>query len=60
MILCVANMLNHLHLEKYGIALRRSVQKVIRDGKVKTRDLGGYSTTREFSFAVINNFKIDE
>uniref|UniRef100_A0AC34RIS7 Isocitrate dehydrogenase [NAD] subunit, mitochondrial n=1 Tax=Panagrolaimus sp. JU765 TaxID=591449 RepID=A0AC34RIS7_9BILA len=59
MILCCANMLNHLHLEKYGIALRQAVEKVLRDGRVKTRDLGGYATTREFSFAVINNFKLD-
>lgn len=42
MILCAANMLNHLHLTEHGQALRRSVEDVIREGKVRTRDLGGY------------------
>ncbi|KAK6052758.1 hypothetical protein COOONC_09736, partial [Cooperia oncophora] len=41
MILCAANMLNHLHLTDYAMALRASVEKVIRDGKVRTRDMGG-------------------
>uniref|UniRef100_A0A1I7WPK9 Iso_dh domain-containing protein n=1 Tax=Heterorhabditis bacteriophora TaxID=37862 RepID=A0A1I7WPK9_HETBA len=41
MILCAANMLNHLHLNEYGNALRNSVETVIREGKVRTRDMGG-------------------
>jgi isocitrate dehydrogenase (NAD+) len=41
MILCCANMLDHLHLDQWGQALRLAVEKVIREGKVRTRDLKG-------------------
>uniref|UniRef100_A0A7E4VD36 Isocitrate dehydrogenase [NAD] subunit, mitochondrial n=1 Tax=Panagrellus redivivus TaxID=6233 RepID=A0A7E4VD36_PANRE len=58
MIICAANMLQHLHLEDHGRALRRAVEKTIKEGKVRTRDLGGYSTTRDFTFAVIDNFQL--
>uniref|UniRef100_A0A914S4B9 Uncharacterized protein n=1 Tax=Parascaris equorum TaxID=6256 RepID=A0A914S4B9_PAREQ len=51
-------MLNHLHLKEYGNALRQAVEKVIADGKVRTRDLGGYASTSEFTSAVIDNFKM--
>lgn len=51
-------MLNHLHLKEYGNALRQAVEKVIADGKVRTRDLGGYASTSEFTYAVIDNFKM--
>uniref|UniRef100_A0A914GYD6 Isocitrate dehydrogenase [NAD] subunit, mitochondrial n=1 Tax=Globodera rostochiensis TaxID=31243 RepID=A0A914GYD6_GLORO len=59
MILCCANMLNHLHLDQYGWALRQSVEKVIREGKVRTRDLGGYASTGEFVNEVIDNFQMN-
>ncbi len=55
MILCAANMLKHIYLNEYGEALEGAVKKVIRDGKVKTRDLGGYATTTNFAHAVIDN-----
>ncbi|KAK0419416.1 hypothetical protein QR680_014131 [Steinernema hermaphroditum] len=58
MILSAASMLNHLHLHEYGRGLRESVEKVIKDGKVKTRDLGGHASTSEFTDAVIQNFQI--
>ena len=58
MILCCANMLDHLHLKEHGSALRKAVEKVISDGKVRTRDLGGYSSTSDFVYAVIDNFII--
>ena len=58
MILSCSNMLNHLHLNAYGTALRSAVEKTIKEGKVRTRDLGGYQSTREFSYAVIQNFKM--
>ncbi|KAI3414238.1 putative isocitrate dehydrogenase [NAD] subunit beta, mitochondrial [Globodera pallida] len=60
MILCCANMLDHLHLDQHGRALRQSVQKVIREGKVRTRDLGGYATTGQFVSEVINNFRVSQ
>lgn len=58
MILCCANLLCHLHLDEYGNALRSSVKKVICDRKVKTRDIGGYATTGDFAYAVIENFQL--
>jgi isocitrate dehydrogenase (NAD+) len=58
MILSCSNLLHHLHLDDYGRALRLAVEKTIKDGKVRTRDLGGYQSTREFSYAVIQNFKM--
>jgi isocitrate dehydrogenase (NAD+) len=58
MILSCSNLLKHLHLNDYGRALRSAVEKVIRDGKVKTRDLGGYATTGDFAYAVIDNFEL--
>ncbi|CAJ0583780.1 unnamed protein product, partial [Mesorhabditis spiculigera] len=58
MILCFANMLKHLHLDIYGDALTKSVLDVIKEGKVRTQDLGGYAKTMEFADAVITKFKI--
>lgn len=59
MILCCANMLHHLHLNPYGTALRSAVEAVIREGKVRTRDLGGYSSTADFAYAVSEKFDLE-
>ncbi|CAJ0584009.1 unnamed protein product, partial [Mesorhabditis spiculigera] len=60
MILCFANMLKHLHLDIYGRRCidGKSVLDVIKEGKVRTQDLGGYAKTMEFADAVITKFKI--
>lgn len=58
MLLCCANLLHHLHLDDYGLALRAAVEQTIREGKTKTRDLGGYATTRDFAGAVMDNFRL--
>lgn len=54
MLLSAANMLNYLHMKDYGEGLERAVKEVLSMGKVRTRDLGGYSTTTEFTDAVID------
>jgi len=54
MLLCGANLLNHAGLESYGDRITRAVNTVIKTGKVKTRDIGGYHKTHEFTMAVIN------
>jgi len=54
MLLCSANMLNHIGLNSYGDQIRNAVESVIQEGKVKTRDIGGYSKTLEFTTAIIN------
>ncbi|KRZ03184.1 putative isocitrate dehydrogenase [NAD] subunit beta, mitochondrial, partial [Trichinella zimbabwensis] len=57
-LLCAANMLHHLGLNKEGNALRAAVEAVLRSGKVRTRDLGGYATTSEFTYFVADHYKI--
>lgn len=52
-VLSAALMLNHLGLTKSGTAVRDAVAKVLADGKVKTPDLGGKSTTTEMGDAVV-------
>jgi len=55
MLLSAANMLEHASLNQYGDRIRNAVTKVLGDGKVKTKDLGGHSTTRQFTSAVVQN-----
>lgn len=59
MLLCAARMLKHVNLCDQSKRIQRAVQKVIKDGKVKTRDLGGYSSTTDFTKAVITNLNQD-
>lgn len=55
MLLCAARMLMHVNLCDYSKRIRTSIKKVIKEGKVKTRDLGGYASTTDFTKAVIEN-----
>ncbi|XP_054878879.1 isocitrate dehydrogenase [NAD] subunit beta, mitochondrial isoform X1 [Poeciliopsis prolifica] len=57
MLLSAANMLKHLNLEYHSQMVSDSVKKVIKQGKVRTRDLGGYSTTGDFVQAVVENLR---
>ena len=52
-VLSASLMLQHLGLEKSSVALRDAVAKVLADGKVKTPDLGGTSTTTQMGDAVV-------
>jgi tartrate dehydrogenase/decarboxylase/D-malate dehydrogenase len=52
-VLSASLMLQHLGLEKSGAALRDAVAKVLAEGKVKTPDLGGTSTTSQMGDAVV-------
>ncbi|MCP9263353.1 Isocitrate dehydrogenase [NAD] subunit, mitochondrial [Dirofilaria immitis] len=58
MILCCADLLQHLRLQKYGLALRSATEAVIAEGKIKTRDLGGCSSTLDFADAVIQKYTL--
>ncbi|KAL3990141.1 isocitrate dehydrogenase NAD-dependent [Acanthocheilonema viteae] len=58
MILCCADLLQHLRLQKYGAALRSATEAVIAEGKIRTRDLGGSSSTLEFTEAVIQKYTL--
>ncbi|XP_041091235.1 isocitrate dehydrogenase [NAD] subunit beta, mitochondrial-like isoform X1 [Polyodon spathula] len=55
MLLSSANMLHHLNLDYHSNLISEAVKRVIKLGKVKTRDLGGYGTTSDFVKSVIDN-----
>lgn len=55
MLLCAAKMLWHANLGSYAQRLTDAVEKVISSGKAKTRDLGGYASTTDFTKSVIQN-----
>lgn len=55
MLLCAAKLLRHINLAGYGEMIRNSVNKVLLDGKIRTKDIGGQSNTTEFTYAVIAN-----
>jgi len=57
MLLCAANMLNHINLQYHGDIIRNAIDRVIKAGKVKTHDMGGYSTTMQYKQAIINSIK---
>jgi len=56
-LLCASNMLVHLKLDNYATQIRRAVEKTIKEGKVRTTDLGGYGTRSDFTIAVIKNLR---
>ncbi|XP_061439701.1 isocitrate dehydrogenase [NAD] subunit beta, mitochondrial isoform X1 [Rhineura floridana] len=55
MMLSSANMLRHLNLEYHSTMISDAVRKVIKVGKVRTWDMGGYSTTSDFVKSVIDH-----
>ncbi|XP_014022966.2 isocitrate dehydrogenase [NAD] subunit beta, mitochondrial, partial [Salmo salar] len=57
MLLSAANMLHHLNLEYNSNMVSDAVRRVIKQGKVQTQDLGGYSTTGDFVQAIVGNLR---
>merc|ERR1711997_76200 len=55
MLLSTLNLLGHLGLRQEEELLRNAVNRVLSDAKIRPRDLGGYSTTNQFTNAVINS-----
>lgn len=55
MILSSVMMLRHLGLDDHANKIANAVAKTIEAGSVRTPDLGGESTTTDFTFAVISN-----
>jgi len=55
MLLAAANMLEHANLDSYGQRIKAAVARVLGEGKVKTKDLGGHSSTRQFTAAVVQS-----
>ena len=54
MLLSTASMLDHLGLHEERYLVRNAINTVLNDGKVRTRDIGGYASTKQFTQAVIN------
>lgn len=48
-------MLRHVNLSHYSEQITTAVARVLKAGKIRTKDLGGQSTTNEFTTAVIHN-----
>ncbi|XP_076915383.1 isocitrate dehydrogenase [NAD] regulatory subunit 3, mitochondrial-like [Bidens hawaiensis] len=57
LLLSSAMMLRHLELPDYADRLETAVKRVIEEGKYRTKDLGGSSTTQEVTDAVISALK---
>ena len=55
MLLASAKMLEHLGLQDEAFNLKAAVNKVLEDQKVRTRDLGGFASTTQFTQAVVDN-----
>ncbi|XP_071988095.1 isocitrate dehydrogenase [NAD] subunit beta, mitochondrial [Engystomops pustulosus] len=55
MLLTATNMLRHLNLEYHSNLISDAVKKVIKQGKVRTTDMGGYATSLDYTQAVIAN-----
>jgi len=53
-LLSSANLLRHLNLPTYATQIENAVTKVIKTGKFRTRDIGGYCSQSEFFRAVLN------
>jgi isocitrate dehydrogenase (NAD+) len=45
-------MLDHIGERARGERIRAALTRVLRDGRVRTRDLGGTATTTEFTDAI--------
>lgn len=52
-----AMLLEHVGYAEMGSALVDSIEDVLREGKLRTRDLGGQAGTREMADAILERFK---
>ncbi|ODV62551.1 isocitrate dehydrogenase [Ascoidea rubescens DSM 1968] len=53
MILSATMMLKHIGLDEHADRISKATYKVISDGKVRTHDIGGNSTTEEFTAEIL-------
>ncbi|CAH1784854.1 unnamed protein product [Owenia fusiformis] len=54
-LMCAANMLRHMNLSFYAKVVEEAVGKTIKSGKVRTPDMGGYSTNSDLTNMIIRN-----
>jgi isocitrate dehydrogenase (NAD+) len=50
-------MLDHLGLNDEASKIRDGIHRTLAEAKVRTRDLGGFATTTQFTQAVIEHIK---
>lgn len=55
LLMCAIEMLKHLNEFEKAQKIENALFKVLKEGKVKTKDLGGNSTTTEFRNEIIKN-----
>jgi len=55
MLKCAVKMLHHINLDYHSKIINDAVEKTIKSGRAKTKDLGGHATTTEFTHHVIAN-----
>lgn len=55
LLLSAVTMLNHLELHEKADRIQNAVLKTIADGKYRTADLGGKSSTTDFTKAIIDH-----
>ncbi|KAK0100241.1 isocitrate dehydrogenase (NAD(+)) idh1 [Cadophora gregata f. sp. sojae] len=58
MILSGSMLLRHLGLDEHANRISKAVYDVIADGNVRTRDMGGESTTHQFTRAVLDKMEL--
>ncbi|XP_036370364.1 isocitrate dehydrogenase [NAD] subunit beta, mitochondrial isoform X2 [Octopus sinensis] len=51
-------MLQHIHLDYHADMISKALYKVIEEGKIRTPDMGGYSSTTDLTLAVIDNLNL--
>lgn len=54
MILSSTMLLRHLGLESQANVIASAVYDVIKEGKIRTADMGGSTSTTEFTKAILN------
>lgn len=55
MLLCGAKLLRHVNLQSYSDMITNAINVVLKEGKFRTKDLGGQSTTTDFTYAIIDH-----
>ncbi|CAF1134428.1 unnamed protein product [Didymodactylos carnosus] len=54
MLLCGVNLLRYLNLDNLATRLEDALSSVIKQQKIKTRDIGGYATQQDFLRAILS------
>ncbi|KAJ3643705.1 hypothetical protein Zmor_026401 [Zophobas morio] len=58
MLLCSVLLLRHVNLTFYSEMISNAVRNVLKEGKIRTKDIGGHSSTHDFTGAVINKLQL--